>query len=361
MIHAKLIRKHCLTLLHYQSIFRLLIFRMIKHTQQQVPLRSVDIIVYPGFKALEAIGAMKVFDYANTHLRLRNLPGGYDVRIVSTAAGPVESDTLMSLQATGALDVNRLPDLAVIVGCHNVEEVLEDIPVIAAWVREAAPRIDTLAALCTGCFFLAEAGVLDGKSAATHWSAVDSLRRRYPRIEVNADAIFVREGKFWTSAGVTAGIDLALALVEEDFSRDIALEVARDLVVYLKRPGGQSQFSVHLSSQMTTHPTIRQLQGWMMEHLAEELSVPLLASRLAMSERNFTRVFQRETGASPTEFIETARFEAARRLLEDNMTSLKQVAAQTGLQSEERLRRLFQRKLGITPRDYRARFSSTAA
>lgn len=333
---------------------------MIKQSPKEFPLRTVDIIVYPGFKALEAIGAMKVFDYANTHLRARNLPGGYDVRIASTAIGPVESDTLMSLHASKALDASRLPDLAVIVGCHHVEQVLQDIPALAAWVAEAAPRIDTLAALCTGCFFLAEAGVLDGKTAATHWSAVDSLRQRYPLIQVNADAIFVREGKFWTSAGVTAGIDLALALVEDDFSRDIALEVARDLVVYLKRPGGQSQFSVHLSSQMTTHPTIRQLQGWIMEHLAEELTVPLLAARLAMSERNFTRVFQRETGISPTEFIDTARFEVARRLLEDNVSSLKQVAAQAGLHSEDRLRRLFQKKLAITPRDYRERFSSTA-
>ena len=323
-------------------------------------LRTVDIIVYPGFKALEAIGAMKVFDYANTHLRLRHLPGGYDLRIASTAVGPVESDTLMSLHASKALSGTSLPDLAVIVGCHHVETVLDEIPAIAAWVAQAAPRIDTLAALCTGCFFLAEAGVLDGKSAATHWSAVDSLRRRYPRIAVNADAIFVREGNIWTSAGVTAGIDLALALVEEDFGRDIALEVARDLVVYLKRPGGQSQFSVHLSSQMTTHPTIRQLQAWIMEHLADDLSVPRLAARLAMSERNFARVFQRETRVSPTEFIETARFEVARRLLEENVSSLKQVAAQTGLHSEERLRRLFHKKLGVTPRDYRERFSITS-
>ena len=333
---------------------------MSKHSPQEFPLLTVDLIIYPGFKALEAIGAMKVFDYANTHLRLRKLPGGYDVRIAATAIGPVESDTLMSLQASKVLSGTNLPDKAVIVGCHQVETVLDEIPAIAAWVADAAPRIGTLAALCTGCFFLAEAGVLDGKSAATHWSAVDSLRRRYPQVNVNADAIFVREGHIWTSAGVTAGIDLALALVEEDFSREIALEVARDLVVYLKRPGGQSQFSVHLSSQMTTHPTIRQLQAWIMEHLAEDLNVPLLAARLAMSERNFTRVFQRETGSSPTEVMETARFEVARRLLEDNVSSLKQVAVQAGLHSEERLRRLFQKKLAITPRDYRERFSSTA-
>lgn len=323
-------------------------------------LRSVDIIVYPGFKALEAIGAMKVFDYANIHLRLRKLPGGYDLRIASTAIGPVESDTLMSLQATKALSSTNLPDLAVIVGCHNVEQVLEQIPEIAAWVAQVAPRIKTLAALCTGCFFLAEAGLLDGKSAATHWSAVDSLRKRYPLIDVNADAIFVKQGHLWTSAGVTAGMDLALAIVEEDFSRDIALEVARDLVVYLKRPGGQSQFSVHLASQMTTNPGIRQLQGWIMEHLDSQIGIPELAARVAMSERNFNRVFLRETGSSPTEFIETARFEMARRLLEDKQASLKLVAAQSGFHSEERLRRVFHKKLGITPRDYRERFSTTA-
>lgn len=324
------------------------------------PLRSVDIVVYPGFKALEAIGAMKVFDYANTHLRRRGLPGGYQLQIAATAVGPVASDTLMSLHATKALSSTNLPDLAVIVGCHEVEQALLDTPGITSWVRETAPRLATLAALCTGCFFLAEAGLLDGKTAATHWSAVETLRRRYPRVDVNADAIFVRQGTLWTSAGVTAGIDLALALVEQDFSRDIALEVARDLVVYLKRPGGQSQFSVHLASQMTTHPGMRQLQGWIMEHLEQELAVADLAGRVAMSERNFTRVFHRETGVSPTEFIETARFELARRLLEDRQASLKQVALRSGLHNEERLRRVFQKKLGVTPRDYRERFSTTA-
>jgi transcriptional regulator GlxA family with amidase domain len=322
--------------------------------------RTVDIIVYPGFKALEAIGALKVFDYANTHLQRRQLSGGYEVRIAATRIGPVESDTIMSLQATKAISSTNLPDLAVIVGTHDVEQALLDVPAIAAWVEAAAPRIDTLAALCTGCFFLAEAGVLDGKTAATHWSAVERLRQRYPLIDVNADAIFIKQGNLWTSAGVTAGIDLALALVEEDFSREIALEVARDMVVYLKRPGGQSQFSVHLSSQMTTHPSIRQLQSWIIENLDQDISIPVLAARLAMSERNFNRVFHRETSVSPTEFVETARFEVARRLLEDNSSSLKAVAAHAGFQSEERLRRVFQKKLGITPRDYRERFSSTS-
>jgi transcriptional regulator GlxA family with amidase domain len=220
-------------------------------------------------------------------------------------------------------------------------------------------RIGRLAALCTGSFFLAEAGALNGKRATTHWAAAERFKARYPTVTVDADAIFVRADNIWTSAGVTAGIDLALAIVEEDFGRDLALEVARDLVVYLKRPGGQSQFSIYLSSQMTSHPKVRDLQDWILAHLADDLSTPVLAGRLAMSERNLTRVFQRETASTPAEFIERARFELARRLLEDNSSSLKLIAANTGFGTEERMRRVFRRRLGITPRDYCERFSST--
>ncbi len=213
--------------------------------------------------------------------------------------------------------------------------------------------------MCTGSFFLAEGGLLDGLRATTHWSFVDRLRKKYPAISVDADAIFIREGNIWTSAGVTAAMDLALAIVEEDFSRDIALEVARDLVIYLKRPGGQSQFSVHLSSQMTTHPTIRELQDWIMQHLRDDLNIPKLAARLAMSERNFARVFQRETHESPADFIERARFEVARRLLEENASPLKVIAVKTGFQTEEKMRRAFRKRIGVTPKAYRERFSTT--
>lgn len=321
---------------------------------------TIDIIVYPGFKALEAIGPLKVFDYANTHLGLHGRSGGYQVCIASTHLGTVMSDTIMSLQATKKLSTLSLPDMAIVVGAHQVEKSLESSPEIVEWVAAAYPRIKRLAALCTGCFFLAEAGVLDGKRATTHWSSAERLRQRYPAVTVDADAIFVREGNIWTSAGVTAGIDLALALVEDDFGREIALEVARDLVVYLKRPGGQSQFSIHLSSQMTNHPKIRGLQDWILAHLGEDLSTPVLAQRLAMSERNLNRVFQREAMASPADFIETARFELARRLLEDNKASLKLIASKSGFGTEEKMRRVFQKRLGITPRAYCERFSSTA-
>ncbi len=322
-------------------------------------LRTVDIIVYPGFKALEAIGPLKVFDYANNCLQQRKLSGGYTVTIASTRIGMIPSDTLMSLQATKTLSMHALPDLALIVGAPDIEQALHDAPEIVSWVAHAAPRMERLAALCTGSFFLAEGGALDGRRATTHWSFAERLRKKYPRVKVDSDAIFIHEGNIWTSAGVTAGMDLALALVEEDFGREIALEVARDLVIYLKRPGGQSQFSVHLASQMTTHPTIRELQNWIMSHLADDLGTPRLANRLAMSERNFTRVFHRETGESPAEFIENARFEAARRLLEENTAPMKVIAVQTGFGTEEKMRRVFQKKIGVTPKVYRERFSTT--
>ena len=320
---------------------------------------SVDIIVYPGFKALEAIGPLKVFDYTNICLRKLDLAGGYDVSIASTAVGDIASDTLMSLRATKAISTSRLPDLALIVGSPEIEQALADGTEILEWIESAAPRIKRLAALCTGSFFLAAAGVLDGRRATTHWSFAERLRNGYPDVTVDADAIFIREGNIWTSAGVTAAMDLALALVEEDFGREVALEVARDLVIYLKRPGGQSQFSVHLSSQMNTHPTIRELQNWIMSHLEDELTIPKLAARMAMSERNFARVFHREAEESPADFIEKARFEAARRLLESDNLPLKSIVGKTGFGTEEKMRRVFKKKIGVTPKAYRERFSST--
>ncbi len=199
---------------------------------------------------------------------------------------------------------------------------------------------------------------MNGKHVTTHWSAADRLQARYPAITVDPDSIFIRDGNIWTSAGVTAGIDLALAMVEDDFGREVALEVARDLVVYSKRPGDQSQLSLHLASQMTHHPKIRELQNWILSHVAENLSVPMLAAKVAMSDRNFARVFQRETSASPADFIEMARFELARHLVESNNSSLKLIASRTGFGTEERMRRVFQKRLGVTPRAYSERVST---
>jgi transcriptional regulator GlxA family with amidase domain len=195
--------------------------------------------------------------------------------------------------------------------------------------------------------------------SSTHWSVADRLRTDFPAIEVDADAIFIRSGNVWTSAGVTAGIDLALALVEEDFGRDLALEVATEMVVYLKRPGGQSQFSSHLLSERTARPNIRELQAWILDNLHERLTVAQLAQKAMMSERHFARVFQQEVGLSTQEFIEMGRFERATQLLADLALPLKTVAARACFSDEAHMRRVFMKKLGITPKLYRERFATT--
>lgn len=322
--------------------------------------RHVDMVVYPGFKALEAIGPMSVFEYANLHLVQQARSPGYVIDIVSTQAGPVRSDTHMVLQASRAISAHALPDTAIIVGARHIEPALSANPELVSWVAAVAPRIERLVGLCSGSFFMAAAGVLDGLPATTHWSLAALLRERFPAVLVEADAIYLRSGRLWTSAGVTAGIDLALALVEEDHGRGIALAVARDLVVYLKRPGGQSQYSVHLASQNTNHPGIREAQDWILCHVSQPLPMAELAARAAMSERNFRRVFAREVGISPLKFVEIARLDAARRLLEEGDLPLKSVAARVGFASEQPLRKLFVAQLGLAPQDYRERFGSAA-
>jgi transcriptional regulator GlxA family with amidase domain len=317
--------------------------------------KRIDVLVYPGFKGIEAIGAMSVFEYANVHLTQNGRPAGYALRIVSLTAGPVASDMHMDLQAH-ALDAADLPHTAIIVGARQIESALANNQGIVDWAARVAPRMERLVALCSGCFFLAAAGVLDGLPATTHWSVAELLQERFPAVKVQADAIYLRAGQLWTSAGVTAGIDLALALVEEDHGRALALQVARDLVVYLKRPGGQSQFSVHLTSQNTSHPGMREIQEWVIANLSQPLDVGTLATRAAMSERNFRRVFVKEVGTTPQQFIEAARLEAARRLLEEGDLPFKSVAARIGFASEQSLRQLFIKRLGVAPQAYRERF-----
>ena len=320
---------------------------------------TIDIIVYPGFKAMEAIGPMSVFEYANLHRQRRGQAAGYDVRVASFKIGPVRSDTLMSLDATKVLNTLSLPHTAMIVGARHIGEALVESAAIIDWVAQAGPRVGRLAALCSGAFFLAAAGVLDGKRATTHWGVAERLRENFPAVDVDADAIFIRSGNVWTSAGVTAGMDLALALVEQDFGRELALEVAKEMVVYLKRPGGQSQFSAHLLSERTTKPNIRELQTWILNNLHERLSVAQLAAKAMMSERHFARVFQQEVGMSTQEFIETCRFERAAQLLTDVALPLKTVAARACFSDEAHMRRVFIKKLGIAPKVYRERFATT--
>ncbi|WEX85732.1 GlxA family transcriptional regulator [Sinorhizobium garamanticum] len=320
---------------------------------------AIDVVIYPGFKSMEAVGPVNVFTYANRHLERRGDPRRYDIRITAPDPGMIPSDTLLSLEATAKLAADDVADTVMITGAPDIERALDETPMIVDWCRANSGKIPRLAALCSGSFFLAASGALDGRRATTHWSVATLLQQRFPRVQVAADAIFIQDGNLWTSAGVSAAIDLALAFVEHDFGRDLALEVARDLVIFLKRPGGQSQFSTTLTSQMTTSPSVRELQSWVLANLGNPIKVDDLARRAGMSVRNFARLFQKETHTTPAEFIEIARCERAMGLLLDTNLPMKTIAFRCGFPSDEQMRKVFQRRFSLTPREYRERFKTT--
>ncbi len=324
---------------------------------QPAPHR-IDIVVYPGFKMLEAISALTVFSYANHHLRESGRAPGYEVRIAAPVPGPVRSDTPVPLEATEPLDTRHFASTVIVVGTRDIEAALDESRAIVGWLERVAHRVERLAALCSATLFLAASGFLDGKQATTHWSVAALLAERYPRVRLDTDAIFVQEGRVWTSAGVSAAIDLALAFVEHDHGRELALAIARDMVIYLKRPGGQAQVSTSLQSQLTQSPTVREMQAWILDHLGERLSVEALAARFAMSSRHFSRMFQRETGSSPAVFIEMARLEKAKRLLADTRLPMKSLAFRSGFASDARLRSAFHKYLATTPSEYRERLAA---
>jgi len=226
------------------------------------------------------------------------------------------------------------------------------------WIARAASRAKRVVSVCSGAFLLAEAGILNGRRAVTHWNHCETLATRYPNIHVESDPIFIRDGNVFTSAGVTAGIDLALALVEIDHDRAIALDVARDMVMFMKRPGGQAQFSAHLAAQTVPAGAIRDLQLWLLDHLTEDIDVEAMAARAAMSPRTFNRRFKSQTGQTPAKYIAECRIDSARRLLQESDLPVKSVAAQAGFGLEERMRRAFHRAFGVSPDDYRTRFAS---
>lgn len=232
---------------------------------------------------------------------------------------------------------------------------------LLAWLRAMSVRCRRIGSICTGAFALAEAGLLENRRATTHWMDVERLAQKYPTIRVEPDAIYVRDRNIFTSAGITAGMDLALALVEEDLGQKAALAVARMLVLYLKRPGGQSQFSTRLQAQATEGRRLASLLAWLAEHYQESITVETMASRAAMSERTFARVFVLETGDTPAYYLEKLRLEHAARLLETSGTSLDVAARNCGFTGREQLRRAFQRHRGITPQEYHKRFRTTGA
>jgi transcriptional regulator GlxA family with amidase domain len=280
----------------------------------------------------------------------------YTVEIVAAKAGPLTTSSGIRLIAEHSIALLRGPlDTLLVAGGRGTTAALRDRALIE-WLRGCIRRVRRLCSVCTGAFLLAEAGLLDGLHATTHWRQCERLAADYPAVSVETDPIFVRAGKISTSAGVTAGIDLALALLEEDHGRDLALAVARELVMFLRRPGGQSQFSVQLSTQQADREPIRELQRWMADHLGADLSVDALARRAAMSPRNFARVFTREVGMTPGQFVEHSRIEAARRRLEESAEGVDSIASECGFGTRESMRRAFIRTLRVPPSAYRSRF-----
>jgi len=263
------------------------------------------------------------------------------------------------LVADGAYsDLPAIIDTLLIAGGDGVRAAMRNAELRAA-ITAGAERARRVASVCTGAFLLADSGLLKGKRATTHWRSAELLAKSYPDIAVEPDAIFVRDGNIWTSAGVTAGMDLALALVREDFGEDMALAIARRHVLFLMRPGGQSQFSAHLSPDAGARGRLAPLLRWIPEHVGEDLDVPALARAAKMSERSFARAFRKETGDTPARYVELARLDAARRLLSGSKLAICSVAVRTGFGSEERMRRAFQRHLKVSPASFRERFQAT--
>lgn len=314
----------------------------------------VHMVIYPGFKSMEAVGPVNVFSYANRHLAARGDPRRYDIVLAAPRPGAIPSDTPILLDA-GPLPEGPLATVMV-AGALDIQAALARESALVDWCRRRAFQAERFAALCSGSFFLAAAGLLDHRRAATHWSVAGLLQRSFPAVRVDADAIFVQDGSLWTSAGVTAAIDLALAFVEQDFGRDLALAVARDLVIYLKRPGGQSQFSAALTGQMIGPPGMRDIRSWLLANLDRPLRIPDMAARAGMSPRNFTRLFAAELGTTPASYLESLRCERAKALLLDSDLPLKVVAFRCGFTSDQQLRKAFLRRFALTPRDYRERF-----
>jgi transcriptional regulator GlxA family with amidase domain len=283
----------------------------------------------------------------------------YRTELVAVRGGRIRSTAGLQLQAQGRLaDVRGRIDTLMVSGGVGTRDAVHQRELIGS-LRALASRARRVASVCTGAFLLAEAGLLDGRRATTHWASTALLAARYPKLSVESDPIFVQDGKFWTSAGVCSGLDLALALVEEDHGRDLALAVARQLVVFLKRPGGQAQFSVQLAGKAVEHDRIREVQAYVHDHPDQDLSVPVLARCAAMSPRNFARVFAVAVGDTPARWIEGVRIEVARRALEDTDDGVAEIAARSGLGSAETLRRAFLRRVHVTPAAYRARFRSS--
>ncbi len=326
-------------------------------TMGAMPSRSVVVVAFPDLQALDVTGPVEVFDVAN-RISGRN---EYTIEVAGTRLGRVRTSSGLDLAIDTALgEVAGAPDTLSVAGGAGTAAALADTELVSQ-VGRLAKRARRVTSVCSGAFVLAEAGLLDGRRATTHWAWCEAFAARYPAVVVDPEPIYVRDGNVYTSAGVTAGMDLALALVEEDLGRDLALAVARQLVMFLHRPANQTQFSAQLVSQLAERDALREAQRLIAENPGAALTVPTLAAHVGMSERNFARYFRQEVGQPPGRYVASVRIEAARRLLEDTDRAVADIAEACGLGSAETMRRSFVRTLGCGPTEFRRRFRSGAA
>ncbi|MGH8264257.1 MAG: GlxA family transcriptional regulator [Steroidobacteraceae bacterium] len=317
----------------------------------------VAMVGFDDAQILDITGPLEVFSRTSRWLvdqGLRHAPC-YEIRLLGERRGSIRTSGGIRLEVNGGYSEAGRIDTLLVAGGIGADRVMTNEGLLA-WLRAQSKKVDRLGSICTGALILATAGLLKDRPATTHWAYCDRLGRMAPETAVNADAIYVKSGRVYTSAGVTTGMDMALAMVEEDHGRAVALAVAQELVMFLKRPGGQSQFSRHLQAQHTRDQRLGELELWVLDNLNRELSVDELATRVSMSARHFARRFAAEVGTTPAEYVARARVDAARRLLEETRLTLKEVATRCGFSEEQNLRRAFLKRLRVTPTDYRGKW-----
>ncbi|MGR8934948.1 MAG: GlxA family transcriptional regulator [Gammaproteobacteria bacterium] len=344
-----------------------LIFTTLKSISKIPEPKRISILAYPWSEILDITGPYEVFAFASLALQKAEVikEPTYLIEMLAEQPGPVKTLSGLEIVAHRSYrDVNDGIDTLIIPGgfTHGDEipaqtfaSILENEDLLE-WINHMAPKVRRLVSVCSGAFLLAHCGLLEHRRATTHWDFCARFQEKYRSVKLEPDKIFIRDGNIYTSGGITSGIDLALALIEEDWGRELALFVAKYMVMFLKRPGGQSQFSTYLTFESSKRPDLRELQAWIIANPSENHTVESLADRMAMSPRNFARTFLAETGTTPAKFVELARLDVARQFLESKELSIEVVAMKSGFTDPERMRRCFIKHLGIPPKDYRERF-----
>jgi transcriptional regulator GlxA family with amidase domain len=322
--------------------------------------KQIVILGYDGIMGLDLVGPMEAFGSAQVKSPKGTWNPCYHVTIATLSGNTFRSEFGLTFAADKTLSAIPDADTLIVPGGRGLREA-ENHRKLSAWLLKSAGSIRRIASICTGIYGIAPSGLLDGRTVATHWKFASDLAKRFPKLKVDPNSLYIKDGKFWTAAGVTAGIDLSLALIEEDFGPEVALSVARDLVVYMKRPGGQEQYSEPLQFQLQSRSRFADLLPWVLAHLDQDLSVEALAKRISLCPRQFSRRFTQEFGSSPASFVRRLRLDEARERLAAPDCSVEGVARSVGFNDADNFRRAFERCFGIAPSEYRGRFTAKAS